>query len=135
MIDFFKRFNVDYFFAVPAVSKVIYFWLGLYLLVLLLCLVSLFVLRRKGKKNKPYKSFAKKLMWTEVPISILGLFFVFLRYELLQVWSWRFWQYLTFLSLVTATVWLIFQWKKLQKDLVYYNSQKRKEKWLKKKNK
>ncbi len=131
MIDFIKRFDTNYFFNVPAHSKVIYFWLALYLIVLITSLIVFFRYRRKGRKAKPYRSFAKKLLWTEIPISILGLFLVFLRYELLQVWSWRFWQYLTFLGLVAATIWLIFAWKEFQKELVYYHSQQRKEKWIK----
>ena len=134
MLEFLKRFNLDYFFSVPVQSKVIYFWLGLYLLFLLSTIVLYVVYRRKGKKGKPYKVFMKKILWTEIPITTLGLILVFIRYESLQVWSWRFWQYLAFLLLVFANTWLVIEWKKFKKEQFYYHSQKRKDKWLKNKS-
>jgi len=133
MLDFFSRFNLDYFFKVPAESKVVYFWLGLYLLVLVVDLVLYFIYRKKSRAEKPYRSFANKMIWTEVPISVLGLFFVFARYENLRTFSWRFWQYLTALALIAVDVWLHLERRKLKRDLVHYKSEIRKQKWLKKK--
>ncbi len=133
MGDFFSRFNTDYFFKVPVSSRIIYFWLILYGILFIGTLVIYFILRRKGKKEKPYLPFSKKLIWMDLSISIVGLLFVFARYEKLNIYAWRFWQTLAFITLIAANTWLIMEYRKLRKELIRFKASQRKEKWLKKK--
>lgn len=130
MKDFFNRFNVDYFFQVPVVTKLVTVLLGFYLLVLGTTLVAFFFLR---KQETPHELLAKKIVWTEAPVAVVGLFLVFARYEELNIYSWRFFQYLLLLVFVGVNVWLYFQYHQFQSDLYHHYSKKRKEKWLKKK--
>jgi amino acid transporter len=128
MSRFLHRFDTAYFFQTPVESKVVYFWLGLYLTVIV---TNMFFYLYFRKKEKPYRAFAKKTLYTVLPVSVLGLFFVFGRYEYLRTFSWRFWQYLTLLGLIASFVWLYLEWKKMKLAVAKFHTKARKEKWLK----
>ncbi|MFA5197422.1 MAG: hypothetical protein WC437_03280 [Patescibacteria group bacterium] len=135
MGDLFSRFNTDYFFKIPVESKIVYFWLVLYGVFFIGTLIIYFIFRKKGKTEKPYLPYSKKLLWTDLTISAVGLILVFARYEKLNIYSWRFWQTITFVCLIAANIWLVLGYKKLKQDLLRFKASMRKEKWLKKKNK
>ena len=132
MNSVFNRFGEEYFFSTPPESNAIYLFLFFYLAVAITAVLIFLYTRRKGEKNSPLRSFGKKILWLQLPIALVGLFFVFCRYEFLRAFSWRFWQYLVLIVFVAASVWIYLQWKKLKADLIKYKNQTRKEKWLKK---
>lgn len=133
MFDFFSRFNQEYFFSIPASSKAVYLWFAFFLLVLTLSVIMYFVYRKKSDTEKPYRSFAKKFLWTEIPVSIIGLMFIFFRFEGVKTYAWRFWAYLLVLVVVVIGVWLCWERRKLNDKLTRFNQEQRKKKWLKKK--
>lgn len=135
MPDYLSRFNTDYFFAIPPESNAVYYWLGFYFVALIAGLVAYFYFRRKGRGERPYKPFAKLILISEIPVSIVGLTLILFRYEAVKTLSWRVWPYLTTVVLIANIIWLIFEWRKVQKNLVKYHSKVRKDKWLKKKKK
>jgi len=128
------RFGTDYFFTTPLQSKVIYLFLAFYLFVLVASVVIYFYLR-KTRGRTPYATFGKKVLYTKLPIALVGLFLVLCRYEMLRTFSWRFWQYLLIIVYIATDVWLFLEYKKAKEEQKKFVSKSRKEKWLKKSKK
>ena len=131
-----SRFNADYFFSPPSESWVIWLWFGLFLVVLALSLVIYSFLLKKSKKTKPYKSYAKTFFWPNFSMSLIGLFFVFSRYEKLALFSLRFWIYLIFFIFIFYNVYFfVFKRKQLHQELLKFHNAERKQKWMPKSKK
>lgn len=126
--DFFLRFNSEYFFTVPAESKIIYFFLGLFLVLLIVTFVAA---RFISQKNEIYKRFSKTFFWTNFVLSFTGLFLVFNRYEKVTIFSWRIWVYLVIAIIALINLYFYYiSSKRLEADTLKLLSKKRKEKWL-----
>ncbi len=130
-MDFFSRFNQEYFFLTPTNSSLIYLWLAFYLFVLVTS-ISLYLYFSKKMPGTPTANFGKKILYTKLPIAIVGLFFVFCRLEGLRLYSWRFWHYLILLVYIITDIWLFYQLNKVKDEQKRYDLKVRKEKWLKK---
>lgn len=123
-----SRFNYEYFFTNPSYSKVMFFWLGLYLLVIT---SSAFFYLSSKKLSYLHLEFAKKLFWGNLSLSLVGLFLVFARFENVNLFSWRVWQFLVLLSLVSYNLYYFFIKRgHLLEALDKEKSRARKEKWL-----
>jgi hypothetical protein len=131
--NFLHRFSVSYFFTTPEDSKLIFFWLGLYLLVLVLSFVLLFIYKERAKTEKPYKNYGREVFWINFTLSFSGLLFLLFRYEKANFLSYRIWHYLIFLAIVLVNPYLFtFQRQKLEANLTKYRDKQRKDKWLRK---
>ena len=131
MTEILSRFNKDYFFTVPAETQIIWFWLGAFVLFLIATISVYIWLGAKGRQVKPYRHFAKNFFWPNLTFAILGLFFIFSRYEGLSFFSWRFWIYFILLAIVTYNAWyFMLQRNKLEGELLKFYNTERKTKWI-----
>lgn len=127
----FSRFGSDYFFATPPETQIIWFWLGFFVLLLVASLVIYFILRSRGRKEKPYKLYAKHFFWPNFIFALLGLIFIFSRYEGLSFLSYRFWVYVTVLFVIFYNAWyFMIKRNQLEDELVKFHNDERKNKWL-----
>jgi len=135
-MTFLNRFDVQYFFAIPPETKIIWFWFGAFLLLLVATFAIYIYLRSKGAKQKPYKKFAKNFFWPNLTLAIAGLILTFARYEKLALLSWRFWVYVTILLVLVYNIWhFIIKRSKFEDELLRFHNNERKSKWLDKKKK
>ncbi len=126
-----SKFNVEYFFAIPPETKIIWFWLGFFVLSLISIIVLYLYYRTKGRTITPYKAYAKTFFWPNLTITIIGILLALSRYERLALLSWRFWVYVAILLLVVFNVWFFMvRRNQLEDELVKFHNTKRKEKWL-----
>jgi tellurite resistance protein TehA-like permease len=126
-----SRFTANYFFSVPPETKIIWFWLGFFLVGLIATICIYFFFKRRGKSIKPYKRYAKNLLWPNLSINLLGVLLTLARYEKLTLLSWRFWVYFDLLLLVVFNVWyFMIKRNQLEDEILKFHNTKRKEKWL-----
>lgn len=134
LLNYFKTFDLKYFFGTPTASKGIFVWLGIYIVILVAVFLIDFKLRKIAKTDKPYKKFSKLFFWTNFYLVTVGLLFLFIRYESLPVLSWRFWSFLIVLIITTINGYFLFyQKKKVSKEVLEFRNKARKDKWIKKK--
>lgn len=136
MTTIFSRYGVEYFFAIPPETQIIWFWFGCFAFYFATTIAIYLYFRSKAISLKPYKRFAKNFLWPNLIFSIIGLIFTFSRYEKLTLFSWRFWVYACILCAVVFNAWY-FTWKriKLEDELAKFYNRERKNKWMKKSKK
>ena len=126
-----NKFNVNYFFAIPPETQIVWFWFGCFVLLLVATVVIYIYLRSKGIKQKPYRRYAKNFFWPNLTLAIIGLILTFSRYEKLALLSYRFWVYVTTLFVVFYSVWyFMVRRNQLEDELLKFMNTERKNKWL-----
>jgi|GEM_PF-1162694 len=127
-----SRFNVNYFFGIPAETQIVWFWFACFALLLLVSVGVYLYLKAKGLSRKPYKKYAKSFLWPNLTLAIIGLVLTFARYEKLALFSYRFWVYVTILGVITFNAWFFtFKRSQLEDELLKFYNNARKAKWLK----
>jgi Ca2+/Na+ antiporter len=129
-----SKFGYKYLLSIPPQSKIIYFEIGFYLLLI----AGSLILKKAilDQKSEAYKRFGKIIVWTNAGLALIGLILVFARYESLPLLSFRFWQILVVLLILATNLYFFF----IMNSQVKENSQKEKErkrieKWLPKSKK
>lgn len=135
-LQYFAKFNYNYFFGIPEDSNATYLFLLFFLMLLVATIIVRIYFGKKAKTEPPYLPFAKKVYWLNFAIVLTGLFLGFTRYERANILSWRVWQILLILVFIAVNVWLFFfDLKKVGPKIEKYHDKVRKDKWLPKSKK
>lgn len=133
--SYITKYDYDYFFGIPT-GKGIYAWLALFFIMLVTTVALYLYFIKKGKIELPYKKFAKRFFWPNLTIAITGLILIFLRFESINYFSFRFWDFLLVFCFIALNIYFYLYYRgRLQDEIEEFHQKKRKEKWLPKKKK
>lgn len=134
ILNFFSRFNSDYFFADPSSYDYNYFLLATFGLLFILGLIFRVYWGKLFAEKDPRKPILKLSFWIIITLAALGLLIVFFRFQEIPFLTKRIFLYFDLSLLVIYLIGLSIYLKKVLPEKLYnFMNSKRKEKWLPKK--